>query len=106
MAEKEEREVTLRAFSAYGLPLKILTSFRYLRRVITVADDDWPEVVRNMEKARAVWRRTTSILSREGADRRVYIFFFKAVVQSIKIFGTETWVATPCMGRVLGGFQD
>ena len=33
-------------------------------------------------------------------------FFFKAVVQAVLLFGTETWVVTPHMGRVLGGFQD
>ena len=33
-------------------------------------------------------------------------FFFKSVVQAVLLFGSETWVATPRMGRVLGGFQD
>ena len=46
------------------------------------------------------------ILSRDGARPRVYIFFFIAVVQSVLLFGEETCVVTPCMGRVLGGFQD
>ena len=31
--------------------------------------------------------------------------FFNAVVQVVLIFGAETWVMTPCMGRYLGGFQ-
>ena len=46
------------------------------------------------------------ILRREGAEPRVSGFFFKAVVQAVLLFGTETWVVTPHMGRVLGGFQD
>ena len=32
--------------------------------------------------------------------------FFKAVVQAMFLFGLETWLVTPCMGRDLGGFQD
>ena len=46
------------------------------------------------------------ILSREGSEPRVSRFFFKAVVQVVLPFGSETWVVTPCMGRALGGFQD
>ena len=33
-------------------------------------------------------------------------FFFKAVVQAVLLFGLDTWVVTPCMGRDLGGVQD
>ena len=31
--------------------------------------------------------------------------FFKVVVQAVLLFGVETWVMTPHMGRYLGGFQ-
>ena len=41
-----------------------------------VADNDWPVVVRNLSRARAVWKRMTRILSREGAEPRVSGFFF------------------------------
>ena len=64
---------------------------------------DWPALVRNLAKAQAVWRILTRIISREGTAPRVYGFLFKAVVKSVLLLGAETWVATPCMGRVLGG---
>ena len=32
-------------------------------------------------------------------------FFFKAVVQSLLLFGADTWVFPPRMGKALGGFQ-
>ena len=41
-------------------------------------------------------------LSSEGERLRVYEFFFKTVVQLMLLFGEETWVVTPRMGRVLG----
>ena len=72
----------------------MVTSFKYLVRVISAADNDSPEVVRNLEKARAVCQMLTSILSREGAAMQVPGFFFKAVVQSVLLFDTETWVVT------------
>ena len=83
----------------------MVTSFISMGRVIYVVDDNWLGVVWNLEKARTVWWWMTRILSREGARPRVSVFFFIAVVQSVLIFGEETWVVTPCMGRVLGGFQ-
>ena len=69
-------------------------------------DNDWLAVVRNLAKVRAVRRRMTRTLNREGEEPRVSDFFFKAVFQLVILFGVETWVITPRMGRVLGGFQD
>ena len=92
LAGEEEREVTVRDFSAYGHPLEMVTSFTYLGQVISAADDDWPVVVKNLSRARKVWSRMSRILSREGAAPRVSGFFFKAVVQAVLLFGAETWV--------------
>ena len=50
------------------------------------ADDDWPAVVRNLSRAREVWKRMTRILSREGIELQVSVFFFKAVVQVVLLF--------------------
>ena len=83
----------------------MVTSFRYPVRVILAAEDDWPEVVKNLSWSRAVWRRMTRILSREGVAPWVSGFFFKAVVQAVLIFGSETWVVNPRMVKALGGFQ-
>ena len=91
-------------FSTYGPPLEMVTYFRYLGRLILAANDDFPEVIWNLAKARAVWRRRRSLLSRYGARLRVSDFFLKALVQSVFLFGAETWVVTPCLVWVLGGF--
>ena len=45
---EEYQDVTSREFSAYGRPLEMVTSFRYLGRVILAAENDWPAVVRNL----------------------------------------------------------
>ena len=90
MAENEARAVTLRQFSAYGLPLKMVTSFKYLGRVILVADDELMTVVLNVVKARMVLWRMSKILSREGARPQVSGYFFKSVIQLVLLFGAET----------------
>ena len=81
----------------------MMTSFRYLGRVISATDNDWPEVVSNLFRSRAVCRRMVIILGRERALPRVSGLFFKSTVQVFLIFGSETWVVTPRMGKALGG---
>ena len=104
LTAEEEREVTVRAFSAYGRPLEMVASFKYLVWVISTADDDWSAVINNLDLARKVWNRMLHILSRYGAAWWVYELFFKAIVQVVLLFGAETWVLTPRIGKALGGF--
>ena len=84
----------------------MVPSFKYLGRMLLAEDDDCLAVIRNLKKSRAVWRKMMRILSREGVRPWVSVFLFKAALQLVFLFGTETWVVTPCMGRFLGGFQD
>ena len=42
--------------------------FRYLGRAMTEGDDDWPEVVGNLQKTRKIWGQLLRILSWERAD--------------------------------------
>ena len=106
MEEEEERAVTSRDFSYYGQPLDMVTSFRYLGRVISAADDDWTVVFQNLVRAREVWKTIKRILIREGAEPAVSVFFFKYMVQAVLLFVAETWVVTPLISKVLGAFQD
>ena len=54
MAKAELLDSTERAFEAYGTPLETVSTFKYLGRVMTVGDDDWPAVAGNLVKA---WKR-------------------------------------------------
>ena len=83
----------------------MVTSFKYLGRVISATDDDWPEVMKKLARAKTVWIRMLRILIREGATPWVSGLFFKDVIQAVLLFGAETWVVTPRMGKDLGGFQ-
>ena len=51
--------------------MRAVTEFRYLGRVLTNKDDDWPEVAINIRKAQASWGRLARVLGREGADPKV-----------------------------------
>ena len=63
MAEAELRNRTERAFKAYEKPIDTVNKFKYLGRVMTAGDDDWPSVAVNLVKARKSWGRLARILS-------------------------------------------
>ena len=105
LAEEEAWDGTERALTAYGVPLSKVTIFKYLGRFLASEDNDWPAVVRNLRIVRQKWARLTRVLSREGADAQKLGQIYLVVVQSVLIYGPETWVLTPHMQRVLGGFH-
>ena len=75
MTSEESRAETSRASSVYGHTLKMVLSFKYMGRLISAADDDWPVVIRNLAKAQVVWWIMWRFLSREGARPQVSGFF-------------------------------
>ena len=82
--------MTTMDFSAYGRPLEIVNSFKYLGRMILVTDEKWPTVVSNMAREKKVWGIMSRILSREGVTPWVSGLFFKVLIQAALIFREET----------------
>ena len=58
-------------------------------------------VVSNLFKAWKKWYWLKIILTQAGENMRLYGTFFKALVQVVLLFGSETWVMTPHMGKAL-----
>ena len=106
LAEAETQESTERVFKGYGEPIKNVTEFKYLGRVLTAGDEDWTAVVGNLGKARESWERLDWMLGREGADPKVSRSFYTAVTQAVLILGVETWVLTPRMKKAMDSFQS
>ena len=79
--------------------------FKYLGRLLANDDGDLRTVRKNLKKARWVWARLQNVLESEGAEPRVCGMFYKAVVQSVLLYGCETWIVTPAILRMLTGFQ-
>ena len=74
-------------------------------KVLATEDDEWPEVVRNLRRASQKWAWLTRILSREGADARTLGHIYLEVVKLVLLYGSETWILTALMKRVLGRFH-
>ena len=92
------KEIVVRWFKACRRPIDTVTSFKYLGRVMTVLEENWPVFVGNLWKAWKSWSRFTRILGREGPIPGMSGIFFKAVVQAVLIFGSKTWVMNPHVG--------
>ena len=105
LTETETRKNTERTFLAYGKPMAAVLEFRYLGRLLTTTDDDWPEVAGNIQKARMIWERLARVLGREGADPKVSRSFYTSVTQQVLLFVAETWVLMKKMESALDAFQ-
>ena len=86
--EEEAWLITAVDFEAYGRPLEMVTAFKYLGRIITASDDNWPAVVEKFQKARKQWSRLSRIIGWEGVDPWTSGNFYKSVVQETLLFGT------------------
>ena len=61
-------------------------------------------MVSNLRKARRKRTQLTRVLGREEAYARTLVQIYLTVVQSVMFYGSEMWVTTPLIRRVLGRF--
>ena len=52
--------------SIHGTPLQTVTSFKYLGRIMSANNNDWPAIYANLAKARRKWSTLTRILTKTG----------------------------------------
>ena len=62
-------------------------------------------VVSNLWKAQQKWARPTGVLVIEVLDAKTLGRIYVAVLQAFFLYGPETWVMKPRIGRYFGGFQ-
>ena len=92
-------------FTAYGIPLTPVSCFKSLGRILMASDDDWLAVVGNLRNARREWEGLTSVIGRKCVHACILGQIYFVVVQSVILYGSETWVMTQLNSRVLGGFR-
>jgi hypothetical protein len=92
-------------FTIYGEELERVDLFKYLGRLSSMDDNDGPAIRANLSKARKCWARISRILREDSVPPRVAGMFYKAVVQAVLLYGSESWVLTPASLRILEGFH-
>jgi hypothetical protein len=100
----EARRALRKRFTGYTI-LERVSTFSYTGRQVTSIDDDWPALYPNLKKTRENWGQLLRVLIHEGANRRISGKFYKAVVQSVLICHSETWVVIPSMLHWLDRFH-
>ena len=101
-----QRKAALRqTFTAYGEPLRQVSQFKYLGRIVSYEDSDVPAVRRQIKRARRTWGQFCRLLEKEEVPPRVAGMFYQAVVASILLYGSESWVLPPSALWALEGFH-
>ena len=74
-------------------------------RIVSYNDNDTPTVRRNIKKARRQWGQLRKVLERESVPPCVAGMFYQAVVASVLLYGSESWVVLPATLRELSNFH-
>ncbi len=82
-------------FSVHGEALERVEVFKYLGHLLAQDDDNIQAIRAQLRKARATWARVGQVLRVENVPPRVAAKFYKAVVQNVLLFGSETSTARP-----------
>jgi hypothetical protein len=81
-------------FNVGDKPIKKVRQFKYLGQIVDDSDKDDSAIDRKIQRARGVWARLGKLLSREGANPIAMGIFYKVIVQSVLLYGSESWVIT------------
>jgi hypothetical protein len=92
-------------FTVNGEPIKIVEEFEYLGRIVMKDDRDGPAVMRNLARVRAKWASMRRFLVRDAADPKTMATFYRTVVLSVLLYGSESWVLTGNLMRQLRSFH-
>ncbi len=79
--------------------------FRYLGRILAQDNDDIRAVQSQIKKARGIWAQVGQVLQADNTPPKVSAKFYKAVVQSVLLYGSETWNVTQTTLARLEGFH-
>ena len=66
LSAEEIRASTKGTFQAYGPPLTLMSSFKYLGQILIASDNNWPGVVGNLSNFQKKWDSLSRILGREA----------------------------------------
>jgi exonuclease III len=105
LLQQRLREANEILFYANGTPLERVEYFKYLGRLLSANNSDWPAVYKNLKKAKSKWALISRPLLKTGVAPKFVGMFYKAIVQSVLLYGCETWVITPPMLKILEGFH-
>jgi hypothetical protein len=88
MRQEIAKEIT---YTVNGITINRVDEFKYLGRVIEENDDDDHAALRQLSQAREKWGRMNRVLASQGASPRTRGYFYKAIIQAVLLYGSESW---------------
>jgi hypothetical protein len=92
-------------FYVKGELLEKVDLFQYLKRILAQDDDNVWAVRNQVKKARGIWAKVGQIMTVENTLPKVSAKFYKAVVQSVLPYSSETWNLSATAVARLEGFR-
>ena len=92
-------------FYVDGEVLERVESFQYLGRILAQDDDNVLATRSQIQKARGIWAQVGQVLQADNTPPKVSAKFYKAVVQSVLLYGSESWswnLSTTALVRLEG----
>ena len=102
---RRQEQATTTKFQVDGQELKKKSQFKYLGRVLDDQDDDEHAALRQLTRARQKWGRISQMLRGQAASPRARGYFYKAIVQAVLLYGSETWTLSDRMLRLFRSFH-
>jgi hypothetical protein len=91
-------------FFAYGEELQHVEVFKYLGQLLLHDDNDTQAMRANLAKARRCWVLVSQVLRSENVSPKVCGVFYKATIQAVLPFGSETWNLAPLVWHAWKAF--
>jgi hypothetical protein len=93
-------------FEVKGEKINIVKQFKYLGRIIDDNDNDLAAVEAQLKKARMTWGRIGKILKKKtNSNPKIMSIFYKVIIQSVLLYGSESWVLNNLAKEKLQSFH-
>jgi len=92
-------------FWVNGQEIKKVPQFKYLGRLLDERDDDAHAALLQLHRAREKWTRIGNVLRTDGASARTMGYFYKAIVQAVLLYGSESWTITTSIMQKIKSFH-
>ncbi len=79
--------------------------FKYLGWLIAHDDVDTQAMQSNLRRARGCWAWISRVLRAENASSQTSGMFYKATIQVVLLYGSETWSLLPSSVKQIEGFH-
>ena len=87
--EKSQRQI--QPLEIGGQHLDYVRVFKYLGRLMSWDNQDYPAIFYNINKFRMMWGRMKVILKTNFATHKVRAQFYIDVCQAVLLYGSDTW---------------